>query len=154
VAAAAINPEQIEIEVTESYLIDDPERAHEVITGLHRLGVTVSIDDFGTGYSSIGYLRRFTFNKLKIDRSLTNGLVTNYSAQRIVQATVLIAESLSLRVTAEGVEDEGDATILRAAGCHEFQGFLFHRPMRAEALTGLLKQQGGTFTSARTARAA
>jgi diguanylate cyclase (GGDEF)-like protein len=151
VAEAGIDPRQIEIEVTESYLIDDPERANEVITALHRLGVGVSIDDFGTGYSSIGYLRRFTFNKLKIDRSLATGLVTNYSAQRIVQATVLIAESLSLRVTAEGVENEGDATILRAAGCHEFQGFLFHRPMRAEPLTGLLKQQRNAFDSARAA---
>jgi diguanylate cyclase (GGDEF)-like protein len=154
VAAAGIDPSQIEIEVTESYLIDDPERAEEVITGLHRLGVSVSIDDFGTGYSSIGYLRRFIFNKLKIDRSLTTGLVTNYSAQRIVQATVLIAESLSLRVTAEGVENEGDATILRAAGCHEFQGFLFHRPMRAEALTSLLKHQGSPFSAERSSRAA
>jgi diguanylate cyclase (GGDEF)-like protein len=148
VTEAGIDPGRIEIEVTESYLIDDPERAAEVIGELHRLGVSVSIDDFGTGYSSIGYLRRFVFNKLKIDRSLTTGLVTNQSAQRIVQATVLIAESLSLRVIAEGVEDEADATILRAAGCHEFQGFLYHRPMRADALTALLKQQGGALRAA------
>jgi diguanylate cyclase (GGDEF)-like protein len=138
IARAGIQGGQIELEITEGHLIDDPEQARSLIYRLHDMGVSVSIDDFGTGYSSIGYLRRFDFDKLKIDRSLVVGIMTNPEAQKIIQATVLIADALSLKVTAEGVEHEEEAMVLRAAGVDQFQGYLFHRPMPAAAIDALI----------------
>lgn len=133
-----LSPDRLEIEITENFFITHPEQAGVVIGDLHRLGVVLALDDFGTGYSSIGYLRRFAFDKLKIDRALVAGIDTNRQAQQLVQATVLIGRALGLTVTAEGVETEAEAFLLRAAGCHEFQGFHFARPEPAWALTNRL----------------
>ena len=129
---------RLEIEVTENFFIAYPEQARIVIDGLHRLGVVLALDDFGTGYSSIGYLRRFAFDKVKIDRALVAGIDTDPGLQQMVQATVLIGRALDLTITAEGVETEAEAVVLRAAGCHEFQGFHFARPAPAAALSARL----------------
>jgi len=104
--------------------------------------VAVALDDFGTGYSSIGYLRSFTFDKLKLDRSLITGIAEDERVQRLVKATVALAEALDLIVTAEGVETDDEATFLKAAGCTEFQGFFFAKPSSAETISRLLKDRG------------
>jgi EAL domain-containing protein (putative c-di-GMP-specific phosphodiesterase class I) len=129
---------RLEIEITENFFIAYPEQARIVIDGLHRLGVVLALDDFGTGYSSIGYLRRFAFDKVKIDRALVAGVDTDRRLQQLVQATVLVGNALDLTITAEGVETEAEAVVLRAAGCHEFQGFHFARPAPAAALSARL----------------
>lgn len=135
-------PERLQLEITETYLLAHPEQARVAIDELSRLGVSVVLDDFGTGYSSIGYLRRFKFDKLKLDRSLIADIVTDVRIQRLVHATIALAEALSLTVTAEGVETEGEAVLLQAAGCHELQGFLYSQPISASQLGKLLNRQG------------
>ncbi len=140
-SSAKLQPGRLEIELTEGYFLAQPERALAAIEGLRRVGVTIALDDFGTGYSSIGYLRRFKFDKVKLDRSLVLNIVTEPETQQLVQATVALATALGLRVTAEGVETTEQATILRAAGCHELQGFLFAMPMSAAAFTDLFYER-------------
>jgi diguanylate cyclase (GGDEF)-like protein len=122
---------RLELEVTESYFAAHPEHARKAIDAIRNLGVTVALDDFGNGYSSIGYLRNFNFSKVKLDRSLIAGIATDPRAQRLVQATIAVADALDLRVAADGVEIEEEAVILRLAGCREFQGFFFSRPCSA-----------------------
>jgi len=128
---------RLEMEVTESYFITHPEQARKAIDAIRGLGIAVALDDFGTGYSSIGYLKRFTFDRLKLDRSLINGIGRDHRVQRLVQATIAIADALDLDVTAEGVELAEEATLLRIAGCGEFQGFFFSLPRPADEI-GLL----------------
>ena len=130
--------DRLEIEVTETYLVTHPDQARRAIDSIRALGVTVALDDFGVGYSSIGYLRRFAFDKLKLDRSLIANIDRDPHAQRLVQATVALADALDLTVTAEGVETEEEAALLRIAGCDALQGFFFGRPAPAAELTALL----------------
>jgi diguanylate cyclase (GGDEF)-like protein len=131
-------PTRLEMEVTEGYFISHPEEARRAIDAIRGLGIAVALDDFGTGYSSIGYLKRFTFDRLKLDRSLINGINRDHRVQRLVQATIAIADALDLYVTAEGVELAEEATLLRIAGCDEFQGFFFAEPKAAADITFLL----------------
>jgi diguanylate cyclase (GGDEF)-like protein len=132
---------RLEVEVTETYLVAHPEQARRAISALRRLGVSVALDDFGTGYSSIGYLRSLTFDKLKLDRSLIVGIITDQRVQRLVQATVALATALELEVTAEGVELEEEVTLLRVAGVHTFQGFFFARPSPAASIPAMLGRE-------------
>lgn len=138
---------RLEMEVTESYFVTHPEQARKAIDAIRGLGIAVALDDFGTGYSSIGYLKRFTFDRLKLDRSLINGINRDHRVQRLVQATIAIADALDLEVTAEGVELAEEATLLRIAGCDEFQGFFFSGPRPASEIAGLLAS-----TAAQSAR--
>jgi EAL domain-containing protein (putative c-di-GMP-specific phosphodiesterase class I) len=131
-------PGRLQIEMTETHLVANPERAQTMIARLRAMGITVALDDFGTGYSSIGYLRRFTFDKLKLDRSLVVGVADDPAVRRLVEATVAIARALRLEVTAEGVETEAEADALRAAGCDQLQGYAFARPLSAEAAGNFL----------------
>lgn len=121
-------PQRLQLEITETYLVSNPGEARRAMEAVRALGISVVLDDFGTGYSSIGYLRRFKFDKLKLDRSLIAGIVTDQRVQRLVQATVALGHALNLVVTAEGVESENEAMLLRLAGCSEFQGFFFGEP--------------------------
>ncbi|WP_175561679.1 putative bifunctional diguanylate cyclase/phosphodiesterase [Kaistia soli] len=130
--------ERLEIEMTETHLVANPERAQAIIANLRARGVTIALDDFGTGYSSIGYLRRFAFDKLKLDRSLVVGITSDEAARELCEATIALARALDLRVTAEGVETEGEAVLLRQAGCDYLQGYAFARPMTAEAVGSFL----------------
>ncbi len=139
---------RLEIEVTETYLITHPEQARRAIDTIRALGIAVVLDDFGVGYSSIGYLRSFAFDKLKLDRSLIANIDRDPRAQRLVQATVALADALGLSVTAEGVETEAEAAILRITGCDAFQGFFFGRPGPAAELTALLGVDARFQTSA------
>lgn len=128
---------RLQLEVTETYVLENPERARSAIMNLKALGTAVALDDFGTGYSSIGYLRRFNFDTIKIDKSLA-GLVDNdEQAAALVSGTVRIANALGMAVVAEGVENEKQMKLLRLAGCDQLQGFWFSQPMPIEAITAL-----------------
>lgn len=120
--------ERLELEVTEGYLIDQPKRAKEVMSNLRSLGVRIALDDFGTGFTSIGYLRDYRFDKLKIDRSLAGQIDQSKEAAVLVASTIMLANGLSMTVTAEGVETFEQASLLTDAGCHQLQGYLFGRP--------------------------
>ncbi|NMG45842.1 EAL domain-containing protein [Aromatoleum toluvorans] len=129
-----VPPGMIEIELTESTLMQDVHAAREVLDALKRAGYGLAIDDFGTGYSSLAYLKRFPLNKLKIDRSFVTDVCTNAEDRAIACAIIQIARSLNRRVIAEGVETAEQAALLRRHGCHEGQGYLFGRPMAAQEL--------------------
>ena len=122
----------LDLEVTETLLIADPGNALATLRALQDIGVNICCDDFGTGYSSFSYLQNLAFNRIKIDQSFVQALGINPSALRIVQAILAMAHSLGLEVTAEGVETEGQYSILRELQCGEMQGFLFGRPMSGD----------------------
>jgi diguanylate cyclase (GGDEF)-like protein len=129
---------RLELELTESFLIRSPGRAKQVIDELRASGISVSLDDFGTGFSSVGYLRQFAFDKVKLDRSLTNSVARDTAIQRVVQGTVLIAAGLSLDITAEGIETEEEAQLLRLSGCNQLQGFYFGGPQSSKGIASLI----------------
>jgi EAL domain-containing protein (putative c-di-GMP-specific phosphodiesterase class I) len=118
-----LEPRFLEIELTETTVMDHAESSVQILEELSRMGVIVAIDDFGTGYSSMSYLRRFPIDKLKIDRSFISELTTNPDAASIVQAIISLAHSLRLKVGAEGVETAEQLSQLRGFGCDKFQGF-------------------------------
>jgi diguanylate cyclase (GGDEF)-like protein len=118
-----LEPQYLEIELTETTVMDNAEGSVAILEDLSRMGVVVSIDDFGTGYSSMSYLRRFPIDKLKIDRSFISELTTNAADASIVQAIISLAHSLRLKVVAEGVETADQLELLRELGCDQYQGF-------------------------------
>ena len=126
-AKAASPPNRLEIEITESVLLADENRANEQMRGLQGLGVKVALDDFGTGYSSLQYLRRFGFDKLKIDRSFIDGAGAPQDSSIILASIIKLGHDLDLTITAEGVETEEQQRWLQASGCHQLQGYLFSR---------------------------
>jgi EAL domain-containing protein (putative c-di-GMP-specific phosphodiesterase class I) len=126
--------QDFEVELTESALMEDPERASRVLRQMHELGVRISIDDFGTGYSSLSYLKRFPARTVKIDRSFVSGLPSDSDDAAITQAVIAMAHTLGLNVVAEGVETTQQMDTLRAMGCDQAQGFLLGRPMNADDL--------------------
>ena len=129
---AGLMPNQLELELTETLLLDDSPVIMETITRLRGAGVTVSLDDFGTGYSSIAYLKRFRPDKLKIDRSFVQDLDHNAINQSLIRSIIQIGDNLDLTIIAEGVETEAEFTMLRDMGCEEIQGYLISRPIPAE----------------------
>lgn len=131
-------PNRLEMEITESSVIDHPETAVETLRALAALGVRLTIDDFGTGYSSLAYLRRLPCSRLKIDRCFVQGLTTDDNDTTIAQGIVALAGSLGLAVTAEGIETAAQLELLMRIGCREGQGFLFSRPLSPEALQAYL----------------
>src|SRR6201994_2981849 len=139
---------RLELEITETLLL---EKSSEVLATLHALralGVRISMDDFGTGYSSLSYLRSFPFDKIKIDQSFVRGLGSNLDAQAIVRAIISLGAGLGVVITAEGVETEDELAWLRAEGCHEGQGFLFSRARPNDEIVGLLTAQRGAMPTA------
>ncbi|MFL4996370.1 MAG: EAL domain-containing protein, partial [Microvirga sp.] len=121
-------PERLEIEITETALIRDPNRALQTLQKLKALGVNIAMDDFGTGYSSLSNLRAFPFDKIKIDRSFIQAVHTNPQAAAIVRAVLGLGRGLGLPVIAEGVETSEELRFLGLEGCTEAQGYLFGRP--------------------------
>ncbi len=126
-----IEPERVTLEITEGYIIQNPKRIRVAIERLKALGVKVALDDFGSGFSSIGYLRQFGFDRIKIDKSLTMGVLESKSARDMLQATVALARSLDIPVTAEGIETEEQGIAVRLFGCDELQGYFHGKPMNA-----------------------
>ncbi len=139
-----LNPSLLELEVTESLLIDDAAAAQNSLKALRSIGVSVALDDFGTGYSSLSYLCDFPFTRLKIDKRFVQALGQDANADAIVTAIVALARNLKLEVTAEGVETVAQLTALQELGCNLVQGFLLGRPgTHVATLQALVKQTGG-----------
>jgi EAL domain-containing protein (putative c-di-GMP-specific phosphodiesterase class I) len=137
-AETGFPPERLDLEFTERHLVSDPDQAFAAMQKLKERGISISLDDFGTGYSSIGYLKRFKFDRLKLDQSICADVTRDADAQQMIQGTITIARSLGLEVTAEGVENEQQAVLLRLAGCRRLQGYFFGEPMTAEDLQQVL----------------
>ncbi len=131
---------RLELEITESLLMQQTDHVLHTLQALRALGVRIAMDDFGTGYSSLAYLWRFPFDKLKIDRAFTQGLGADPRVDVIVRSIVRMAHSLSIRVNAEGVETEAQCEALRRCGCDELQGYLLGRPAPADLLAHLEAQ--------------
>jgi diguanylate cyclase (GGDEF)-like protein len=132
--ASGLPARRLEIEITESLLINNTEQVLQTLRALSAMGVAIAMDDFGTGYSSLAYLWRFPFHKVKIDRAFTQHLGQDEKVDLIVRSIITLAHSLHIRVNAEGVETEPQLQALQAQGCDEFQGFLLGRPKPAEQL--------------------
>jgi EAL domain-containing protein (putative c-di-GMP-specific phosphodiesterase class I) len=137
-AESGIPPERLELEITESFVMLDRDQSFKTLAGLKALGVRLSIDDFGTGYSSLAYLQRIEVHKLKIDISFVRDVTSNPGNASIVMAIIALGHSLGLEVIAEGVEDEDQASHLRARACDVMQGYLISRPVPSEEMTRLL----------------
>jgi diguanylate cyclase (GGDEF)-like protein len=138
--ASGLEPRWLEVELTESLLVENSEQAVAVMERLKAIGVAISIDDFGTGYSSLGYLKRFPIDSLKIDRSFVKDLRTSATDAAIVDAISALAHSLGLGLVAEGVEEAGQAEFLRARYCTELQGYLFGRPVPPEEVADAVRR--------------
>ncbi|MGB3721912.1 MAG: EAL domain-containing protein [Pacificimonas sp.] len=151
--ASGIDPKRLELEVTESVFIEDVEETLAGLHGLRALGVRVALDDFGTGFSSLSYLRKFPFDKIKIDRSFINELATSDNAPKIVHAITHLAETMGMETTAEGVEDENQVALIRDQGCTHIQGFYFSRPLPGDQIPDILRAINGADADA-AARAA
>ncbi|WP_183611035.1 EAL domain-containing protein [Novosphingobium hassiacum] len=135
---AGCDPRQIELELTESVLLDEDDTARTTLIALREAGFRIALDDFGTGYSSLSYLREFKVDKIKIDRSFTQNLGHDAEAAAIVTSVVTLGHAMGLTVTAEGVESRAQMQLLAAAGCNELQGFLFSRALPENAIAALL----------------
>ncbi|MGK0480929.1 MAG: EAL domain-containing protein (putative c-di-GMP-specific phosphodiesterase class I) [Planctomycetota bacterium] len=138
---AGLEADGLELEVTESLLMNDPAETASILGKLKSRGIHISIDDFGTGYSSLSYLKRFPINALKIDRSFITDVTTNPDDAAITTAIILMGHSLKLSVVAEGVETENQLAFLKVLQCNEVQGFLFSPPVPAERAQEMLADQ-------------
>jgi EAL domain-containing protein (putative c-di-GMP-specific phosphodiesterase class I) len=124
-------------EITESVLLHDSESNLETLMRLKNLGIKIALDDFGTGYSSLNYLRSFPFDKIKIDRCFVDEIDVRADCRAIVRSVIELSSSLGMEVTAEGVERQEQADVLKANGCNEVQGYLFSKAVSIEELTNL-----------------
>lgn len=131
------DPRRLELEITETSLLHDTERALKILNELKAMGIRIAMDDFGTGYSSLSYLQRFPFDKIKIDRSFVSELTTNEDSIAIVRAVINLGQSLGMATTAEGVETNDQAVFLTGQGCDEVQGFYYARPMPAAEMASI-----------------
>ena len=138
---ADLDPSYLEVELTESAVMTNPEESVSILEQLSKMGVLVSVDDFGTGYSSMSYLRRFPIDKLKIDRGFSSEIMTRPDDASIVRAIVSLAHSLRLKVVAEGVETPDQLDFLKTLGCDQYQGFHFSTPVSAADFEELLRRQ-------------
>jgi diguanylate cyclase (GGDEF)-like protein len=138
-ASSGLPASRLELEITESVLLEKSERNIAILNQLRELGVRISMDDFGTGYSSIGYLRSFPFDKIKIDQSFVRDLLVDEGSLAIVRAIAGLGVSFGMTTTAEGVETEEQMRCLNLEGCIEVQGYLYSKPVPASEILGLLK---------------
>jgi len=139
-AETGLAPRHLELELTESMIMRDPEQVIGVLRQLADMGVQLSVDDFGTGYSSLSYLKRFPIDKVKIDQSFVRDITTDPDDAAIAKTIVSIAHDMRLKVIAEGAETEGQVSMLRGYGCDEMQGYLFSRPLPPQELEALLRE--------------
>jgi EAL domain-containing protein (putative c-di-GMP-specific phosphodiesterase class I) len=136
-ATAGLTPARLQLEITESTLLESTDIVQASLTRLRAAGVRMALDDFGTGYSSMNYLRRYNIDKLKIDRSFVAQLGTGEDTNAIIAAMIGLAHAMRMQVTAEGVETEAQREALVALGCGELQGFLLARPLRGGDLKSM-----------------
>ena len=137
---AGLNPSYLEIELTESVSVQEPERVAQIMQRFKTLGVRLAVDDFGTGYSNLSRIKRLAFDKIKIDRAFISD-ITNSSDDLILTSTVIgMARDLRMQVVAEGVETEAQCALLRSLGCDQIQGYFFSRPQSAEQIGELLQR--------------
>ncbi len=134
-------PHRLELEVTETCLVLDPVVAERTLNVIRSFGVHIALDDFGTGYASIGFLRRFRFEKLKLDRSLVELAGVDEGSRAMMLSSIALARALDMEVTAEGVETEEQAELVRLAGCDQIQGWLYHRALPAAQIDRLIAEQ-------------
>lgn len=139
-AETGLHPSRLELEITESLLMSDTDRAIQTLEDFHELGVTVAVDDFGTGYSSLSYLQRFPLSRLKIDRSFVKDICVDDKGTSIANAVVQLGHGLGLVVIAEGVETMDQAALLSTMGCDEVQGYLYSKPVSAAGALNVIIQ--------------
>jgi diguanylate cyclase (GGDEF)-like protein len=137
-AETGLDPSRLELELTEGVVVEDADQAENAIIDLRAMGVRLALDDFGIGYSSLIYLRRFAFDKIKIDRSFLQSMESTGESAIIVHSVVHLGRALGLTVTAEGIETPEQHRFLQALGCHELQGYLFSKPVGPEAITRMI----------------
>jgi diguanylate cyclase (GGDEF)-like protein/PAS domain S-box-containing protein len=140
-SAAGLPAERLELEITETVLLQDGPSTLATLYGLREFGVRISMDDFGTGYSSLSYLRSFPFDKIKIDQSFVHDLASHGDSMAIIRAVAGLGKSLRIKTLAEGVETSEQLALLRAEGCTQMQGYLFGRPQPASEIADLLANQ-------------
>ena len=138
-SCSGLEPDRLEIEITETVLMQETDAASTILYKLRDLGIRIALDDFGTGYSSLSYLTRFPFDRIKIDQSLVRELGNKSDSMAIVHAVANLGDSLGMAITAEGVESREQLEVLQRAGCTELQGYFFGRPMPAEAVMTVLR---------------
>jgi diguanylate cyclase (GGDEF)-like protein len=146
-AETGVQPEQLELEITETTILADPFRVRQVLASLNEMGLRLAIDDFGTGYSSLAYLKRLPVQTIKVDRSFVMGMGEDPSDATIVRSTIDLGRNLGLGVVAEGVESQEVWDALRAQGCTLAQGYFISRPLPAEELAALLEKRGSRAVS-------
>jgi EAL domain-containing protein (putative c-di-GMP-specific phosphodiesterase class I) len=134
-----VSPDDIELELTETLVMQDPDAAEETMRSLRDAGLHLALDDFGTGYSSLAYLKRFPFSSVKIDRAFVTDMTTNPGDAAIAKAIISIGHSLQLKVIAEGVETAEQVQLLRESGCDQIQGFYFSKPVPAGGFADMLR---------------
>jgi diguanylate cyclase (GGDEF)-like protein len=139
-AESGLAPQDLEVEITESMVMDNPDKAIDVLRQVKALGVSVAIDDFGIGYSSLAYLKRFPIDTVKVDRSFVEDIPADENSMAIAQAVIAMAHNLRLKVVAEGVESEGQLSFLRGEGCDDIQGFYFCEARAASSIGGMMSK--------------
>ncbi|ANK14159.1 hypothetical protein A9D12_06635 [Erythrobacter neustonensis] len=142
-SASGLPAHRLELEITESIFTADVDQTLATLHSLRTLGVKIVLDDFGTGYSSLSYLRSFPFDKVKIDKSFVEDLGTSGNGHAVIRAITMLAAALGMETLAEGVEDVTQFEVLEREGCQNIQGYLFSRPVAADAVTGLLRDGAG-----------
>ena len=135
---AGLDAGRLELEITESVLLNNSEANLKILSALRHLGVRIVMDDFGTGYSSLGYLCSFPFDKIKIDKSFIDEIPTNLGSGAIIRAIIELATNLGMSTTAEGVENREQLDYLRQQGCSEVQGYYFSQARPADEIPALL----------------
>ena len=149
--ASGLDPQRLELEITESIFLEGSDATLAVLHSLRALGVRIALDDFGTGYSSLSYLQSFPFDKIKIDRSFIQDLLTRPGATAIVRAITDLAQALGMETTAEGVEENDQLAELRGHGCTSVQGYLFSRPVNPAAVVQMLAEENPLWAPHRAA---
>lgn len=146
-AETELDAERLEIEITETSLMQDTQKTLATLRGLKDLGIQVAMDDFGTGYSSLSYLQRFPFDKIKIDRSFIANLSDQEEKGAIIEAIIKMSQSLGMVTNAEGVETDDQASFLMGQGCDQVQGFYYAHPMRAAEISAISKMSGNEMSA-------
>lgn len=139
---SGLPPEALELEITESVIMNDVENTTKILTRLNALGLNLSIDDFGTGYSSLSYLEKFPVHRVKIDKSFVDGIGQRSGSEAITKAVITLGHSLGMEVTAEGVEEQNQVDYLRAQSCDEIQGYFYSKPVAADHLMKTVENIG------------